>query len=80
MPHFAASDLVLHCLPMSHKKDAWLIWVKDFTYIPGVVTVQNSHQLNPELGQKCSEITMKCLKEQNIHRKQSVYAYLIVII
>ena len=21
MPHFAASDLVLHCLPMSHKKD-----------------------------------------------------------
>ena len=23
----AASDLVLHCLPMSHKKDARLIWV-----------------------------------------------------
>ena len=28
-PHFAASDLVLHCLPMSHKKDAMLIWVND---------------------------------------------------
>ena len=27
-PHFAASDLVLHCLPMSHKKNARLIWVK----------------------------------------------------
>ena len=27
-PRFAASDLVLHCLPMSHKKDARLIWVK----------------------------------------------------
>ena len=27
-PHFAASDLVLHCLLMSHKKDARLIWVK----------------------------------------------------
>ena len=26
---FAASDLVLHCLPMSHKKDARLIWVKN---------------------------------------------------
>ena len=25
--HFAATDLVLHCLPMSHKKDARLIWV-----------------------------------------------------
>ena len=25
--HFAASDLVLHCLPMSHKKDDMLIWV-----------------------------------------------------
>ena len=24
---FAASGLVLHCLPMSHKKDARLIWV-----------------------------------------------------
>ena len=27
-PHFEASDLVLHCLPMSHRKDARLIWVK----------------------------------------------------
>ena len=25
---FATSDLVLQCLPMSHKNDAWLIWVK----------------------------------------------------
>ena len=25
---FAASDLVLHCLPMSRKKDTRLIWVK----------------------------------------------------
>ena len=24
---FVASDLVLHCLPMSYKKDARLIWV-----------------------------------------------------
>ena len=28
-PRFAASDLVLHCLPMSHEKDARLIWVDD---------------------------------------------------
>ena len=28
MPHCVASDLGLHCLPMSHKKDAKLIWVK----------------------------------------------------
>ena len=27
MPCFVASDLVLHCLPMSNKKDARLIWV-----------------------------------------------------
>ena len=26
---FAASDLVLHCLLMSQKKDTMLIWVKD---------------------------------------------------
>ena len=26
--HSAASDLSVHCLPMPHKKDARLIWVK----------------------------------------------------
>ena len=25
-PHYAVSDLDLHCLPMSHKKEASLIW------------------------------------------------------
>ena len=29
---FAASDLVLHGLPMSYKKDARLIWVKDVVF------------------------------------------------
>ena len=28
--HFAASVLVLHCLPMSRKKDARLIWVNTY--------------------------------------------------
>ena len=28
MLHSVASDLGLYCLPMSHKKDARLIWVK----------------------------------------------------
>ena len=28
MPHSVASDLGLHFLPMSHKKDARNIWVK----------------------------------------------------
>ena len=27
-PRIAASDLGLHCLPLSNKKDARLIWVK----------------------------------------------------
>ena len=27
----AASDLVLHCLPISQKKDAWLIWVNSYS-------------------------------------------------
>ena len=27
----AASDQGLHCLPMSHKKEAMLIWVKSHT-------------------------------------------------
>ena len=30
--HCVASDLGLHYLPMSHKKDAWHIWVKERNY------------------------------------------------
>ena len=33
-PHFAASHLGLLCLPMSHKKDVRLIWVKLFACLP----------------------------------------------
>ena len=29
MPHFVDSDLFLHYLPMSHKKNARHIWVKN---------------------------------------------------
>ena len=37
MPRFAASDLALYSLPMSHKKDARLIWVNVFLRPPGGV-------------------------------------------
>ena len=32
--HVAASYLVLHCLPMSHKKDARLIWANAIEGVP----------------------------------------------
>ena len=32
-PHFASSHLGLICLPMSHRKDARLIWVKPRKYV-----------------------------------------------
>ena len=31
----SASDLGLHCLPMSHRKEARLIWVNHVTKSPG---------------------------------------------
>ena len=34
-PRFAASDLGMHCLPTSHKKDAMLIWVNFFFFLGG---------------------------------------------
>ena len=40
--------------------------------------IRKTFQLNPELGQKCSEITNKMIKRTKIHRKQLVYASLIV--
>ena len=49
----------------------------------GVVTVQDSQsgksfRLILNLAKNVQKSPIKCLKEQNIHRKQSVYAYLIV--
>ena len=32
MPHIAATDLGLHCWPMSHKKDASPKWVNPFLH------------------------------------------------
>ena len=34
MPHSVVSDLGMHCLPMSHKKDSMLIWVKGAEFAP----------------------------------------------
>ena len=34
VPHSAASDLGLHCLPMSHKKDARLKWINSYVWGP----------------------------------------------
>ena len=41
MPHSAASDLVLHCLPMSLLWDAWHIWVK----VPITYNSSRSHSV-----------------------------------
>ena len=50
---------------------------------PGVVTDQDSQSGKSfnsiqNLAKHVQKSQIKCLKEQNIHRKQSVYAYLIV--
>ena len=38
-PHSVASDLGLHYLPMSHKKDARHIWVKKCNYFAYLIRV-----------------------------------------
>ena len=38
-PHSVASDLGLHYLPMSHKKDARNIWVKKCNYFAYLIRV-----------------------------------------
>ena len=53
-PNFAASGLCLHCLPMSHKKVARLIWVKaafhqstrDVLYVRRVVDLMKTAKVN----------------------------------
>ena len=36
MPHYAVSDLGVHCLPISHKKDFRLKWVKIYESFPNM--------------------------------------------
>ena len=46
-PHFAASGLVLHCLPMPNKKEARLIGVKEgfcVSYVLAQITIQIKQQ------------------------------------
>ena len=38
-PHYAVSDLGLHCLPLSHKKDIGLIWVKNMSAVEAIWSV-----------------------------------------
>ena len=40
-PRSAASDLVLHCLSMSHTNDARLKWVKFLEEFPGRISVDS---------------------------------------
>ena len=70
-----------------HSKFLNILWPNYFIFIgySGVVTVQGSQSgksfsLILNLATNVQKSPIKCLKEQNIHRKQSVYAYLIVII
>ena len=44
-PHSVASDLGLHCLPMSHKKDARHIWIKN-------AIILLSHKSSKNLGSR----------------------------
>ena len=44
-PHSVASDLGLHCLSMSHKKDARHIWVKN-------AIILLSHKSSRNLGSR----------------------------
>ena len=59
MPRFAASHLGLFCLPMSHKKDARLIWVKYFNQNRACynvcVIIENRQIIRPR---QCSQLTL----------------------
>ena len=59
-PRFAASDLVLHCLPMSHKKDTRPLWVK-ITLCKQLVETLGLHCLSMSHN---NDAIFICVKEQ----------------
>ena len=70
MLHYAASDLVLHSLPMSHKEDAWLKWVK---MILSISRLPNARMLKIWLNIK-NNSSRKRIKNRECHATD--YAFL----
>ena len=63
MTRFVASGLGLHGLPMSHKKDARIKWVKPFPYL-----TQMSMEVVQQLFLKCN---VKMYDQDNIQMMHS---------
>ena len=64
MPHYAAYDLGLHCLPLSHKKHARLILFilsKTCLFIFGRKTVRNEAIYNYSCNTEEQVVEMMCL-------------------
>ena len=54
-----ASDLGLHCLPMSHKKDARLIWVNgNRTHLRGINSYGNGVFIHVYTGTNFTGVTV----------------------
>ena len=81
MPHSVASDLGLHCLPMSHKKDARHIWVKlqSFCYlirVPEIWEVDCLSNLPSESALGTSDLSIyKYENTLNKTRKRETVSY-----
>ena len=69
-PHFCASHLGLFCLPMSHKKDDRLIWVKEVSYYRVKMKVSNlfsgRSQLLPVVGHSVATSNVWRLNPNNL--------------
>ena len=81
--HFVVPDLGPNCLQRLSADNTSRQRFKTELHLSGVVTVQDSQSgksfsLILNLAKNLQKSPIKCLKEQNIHRKQSVYTYLIV--
>ena len=72
MPHFAASDLVLHYVPLSHKKDARLIWVNDLQVTTLRYTLQKATTTMAKKFNLCIIFLCRLLQKSRLKHMNSI--------
>ena len=74
--HFVASHLKLFCLPMSHKKDARLIWVKSNYQILHVSFVQEIYSIFLTFMQFHGSMNALDSMQSKLHQKGIILTFI----
>ena len=73
MPHFAASDLGLHCLPITHLRVSRLQWVNSYRFVYTLSDGWQTVQILSDAAE--SNLGLLCIPSQNFHVKIIIFLF-----